>query len=312
MMREVYHKANEVFAWLGLGDVKTDQAMEFIKSFEHLRGTLAGLHPLMHVDDAVNDLVKEMDNQQLRRGLTSIFERAYWSRLWILQELAASKSTTFACGDKTVSFDKVMNIATAVGTYLNTWGSRPNLLHERACTTITNRQYVWLITLIDKHRGMDLAELIFLSQETTCKNPIDYIRALLGLVTAGEGRNIRGRDCHTACTIMNRAIEAMLKDLKNWPYTERMDRARVAECKGLALRTHHSFYEVRGHDVLVQKNLVESQKCEEWQDLLQTCRRIANTMYQHNTILLTRSIKGRREKWNYMRTYMERVQINGL
>jgi hypothetical protein len=42
-----------------------------------------------------------------RRYSRAIFERRYWSRLWIIQELAVAKEVQFACGESTFSWDQL-------------------------------------------------------------------------------------------------------------------------------------------------------------------------------------------------------------
>lgn len=86
-MPKIYRAAQEVIAWLGQRTYASDQAMELITlSPEDLRRR------------------KEFDIQEY---LNDLFSRPYWSRVWVVQELAsanqARRACTLRCGYKSVT-----------------------------------------------------------------------------------------------------------------------------------------------------------------------------------------------------------------
>ncbi|EEU39837.1 uncharacterized protein NECHADRAFT_79724 [Fusarium vanettenii 77-13-4] len=88
MMKEIYVNASKVFIWLGPEGDNSDLAMDFIatKGRRGLRRRGPGFHPIWprHVGKALNDLC----------------ERAYWRRMWIIQEIVHADSITVWCGTK--------------------------------------------------------------------------------------------------------------------------------------------------------------------------------------------------------------------
>jgi hypothetical protein len=84
---KIYRAAQEVIAWLGQGTYTSDQAMELI--------TLPLENPRRQ---------KESD---IQKHLNDLFSRPYWSRVWVVQELAsanqARRTCTLRCGHKYVT-----------------------------------------------------------------------------------------------------------------------------------------------------------------------------------------------------------------
>ncbi|KAI1812512.1 HET-domain-containing protein [Poronia punctata] len=162
LIKDIYGQAKEVLAWLGEGDEKIDQTVDFLDSFgKSAMG--CGFHKDAGVADTIweklaspsllkfkGDQAKlaEMlcadlsrDNQEpayatwFRRvsglssaanisklidlfrdisgwhsqdtlfpvaGMEELFERGYWERVWVLQEITVSSRTEFLCGSKRI------------------------------------------------------------------------------------------------------------------------------------------------------------------------------------------------------------------
>ena len=86
-MPKIYSAAQEVVAWLGERTDQSDAAMELLT-----------LNPA--------DL-KKKDRFKVKRDLEDLFKRDYWTRVWMVQELAAHNRTrracTLRCGNKSTT-----------------------------------------------------------------------------------------------------------------------------------------------------------------------------------------------------------------
>ncbi|KAF2657157.1 hypothetical protein K491DRAFT_561412, partial [Lophiostoma macrostomum CBS 122681] len=82
-MPSIYEFAADVVAWIGPGDPITDQAMRYIENRPStLRHAAATGYANAHLASF------EEDFREVALYLREIFRRTYWTRLWILQELA--------------------------------------------------------------------------------------------------------------------------------------------------------------------------------------------------------------------------------
>jgi hypothetical protein len=127
LMREIYEKSTSALVWLGLAAEESDAAMEGLdrvgrKAFE------AGILDLRKDDylnwprpdpegrrsakqKAVDDLIDEDDVEFPYHALKTLSERNYWTRVWIVQEVAVPKEVTFMCGFKRLQY---RNFAAAI------------------------------------------------------------------------------------------------------------------------------------------------------------------------------------------------------
>jgi hypothetical protein len=100
MMRQIYSKAHSVWIWLGEADLGThsDLAMQFLESQKPT------------VD-------KEFENPKFwdpkrARAVSALFERTYWTRIWIVQEVLLARKATLLCGSKQVQWTKLLHLIT--------------------------------------------------------------------------------------------------------------------------------------------------------------------------------------------------------
>ena len=101
LMREIYHQAEFVVAWLGPGDRDSDEALDQLarigaKILRLENGTLNfmgtnGEYPLYLWDDESEPEL-----------VTKLLQRSYFERVWVLQEIAVSKNFVFVCGTASV------------------------------------------------------------------------------------------------------------------------------------------------------------------------------------------------------------------
>ncbi|KAK6440996.1 hypothetical protein LTR95_002779 [Oleoguttula sp. CCFEE 5521] len=84
-MSEIYSKAKRVLIWLGPSDDQTRRAMRFLNT------ELTNL-------DRINDLVASDISLQAWRDLIHLMRREWFSRRWVIQELAFAQDATVHCG----------------------------------------------------------------------------------------------------------------------------------------------------------------------------------------------------------------------
>ncbi|KAE8442534.1 hypothetical protein EG329_003249 [Mollisiaceae sp. DMI_Dod_QoI] len=127
-MREIYVLAKSVIAWLGPSYESSELALKWIqeyggRSHELNIGGVGGprLISLLDALDAPGDepvdekaMLFAVDLREqlspanswhadLITALLKLFKRAYWSRIWIIQELASASNLIFVCGNEIVS-----------------------------------------------------------------------------------------------------------------------------------------------------------------------------------------------------------------
>lgn len=174
MMYEIYQRASRVIVWLGPGDKSSNLAMEVLMGMRRVSQTLKPFREKAHAEnfpDSVVDMrqipesvVKElhpddlelaaafglMFKQQISGGewvrpfpiddVAALFERPYWSRIWILQEFAAANDIVVVCGMKRAKEE-------CFRTFMTTWDSQmsemvllPRGIDHRPWAVVMTRQ----------------------------------------------------------------------------------------------------------------------------------------------------------------------------
>jgi hypothetical protein len=155
VMREIYRSASQVLIWLGEASTDSSLAINFIKDIPNI------------------DLDKGRD--EAWSAVRKLFQRAWWTRSWILQEVAmASSNPLVFCGSMQLPWSEFQDVydhiirsvsRRAISTIPPTFGS--------LCTT-------------KKHRGASESEITTLLLNTyqfQATDPRDKVYSLLGLAT---------------------------------------------------------------------------------------------------------------------------------
>jgi hypothetical protein len=99
MMRDIYEHADEVTVWLGERDSHSDKAMPLIFSAARLyeRDKRAGseVHQVM---------MYALEQEGTVSALAKFLQRDWWSRVWVIQEVAVSQRAVILCGDRPLSW----------------------------------------------------------------------------------------------------------------------------------------------------------------------------------------------------------------
>ena len=90
-MTQIYKQADQVLAWLGPSYEDSTLAFELVRDFGQLE---------IEQNWAVEQLKSRTTQLQ---ALSKLFQREYWMRMWVLQELTVAKSIALYCGNDSIS-----------------------------------------------------------------------------------------------------------------------------------------------------------------------------------------------------------------
>jgi hypothetical protein len=91
-MTRIYSMAKSVAVWLGPEADRSDLAIELLLALSHQSSYPKG----------ISHLIGSPTGQQKLAATVSLFEREYWSRLWVVQEIFNARSVVVYCGSTNV------------------------------------------------------------------------------------------------------------------------------------------------------------------------------------------------------------------
>ncbi len=98
MMTQIYKQADQVLAWLGPSYEDSTLAFQVVQDLGQ---------PDVAEDWAVQQLKSRTAQLQ---ALSRLFQREYWMRMWVLQELTVAKSIMLYCGDDSISGEALVRV----------------------------------------------------------------------------------------------------------------------------------------------------------------------------------------------------------
>lgn len=171
-MDKIFSSACNVLAWLGEARDGSDIAMDFIKRIAQGLG-LFGVHG------------EPFTPKEIWVALHKLWDRPYWGRVWIIQELASAIEkekpmwiplyhAEIGCGYKWLRLNLFRNAWNNLLRYLN----HPLVRGEGEYVPVRN-----LFTLLFEHahRRLTLSDLISLTYTANATDPRDHFYAVLGL-----------------------------------------------------------------------------------------------------------------------------------
>lgn len=106
LMREIYRAAACVTVWLGESSHDSDLALDLIRSLAK--------HSNANNESDLRKLVMSPKSRQSFSALASLFERNYWRRLWIVQEILNAKHVNILCGSSSLPWEMYKRAITAI------------------------------------------------------------------------------------------------------------------------------------------------------------------------------------------------------
>lgn len=182
-MRDIYARASNVLVWLGKASDGSDLAFSLLEEIRRRFPNPSTIFELLQSPETLPSL----------EGLSNLFSRGYWWRVWVIQEVNFAKSVTVHCGSSAMDWDAMLTVQqalrTAFGTVISSlarehWPLRElhqavqfrgpqSLLLDRAQGTTTVR-------------ALSLFEALLMHRLKLSTDPRDKVYALVGLTVAKD------------------------------------------------------------------------------------------------------------------------------
>ncbi|KAH8781826.1 heterokaryon incompatibility protein-domain-containing protein, partial [Hyaloscypha finlandica] len=178
-MGNIYRRAERVVIWLGQATYDTNVLMDSIKQLEkesinysrnNWRSSDQAWRDIWsNVQPKLRNIHSNVEVRQ-RNGLESLFKRPWFSRVWILQEVANARGAVVVCGVKSVSARTFAIVPSLIG-----------VAPPPHCQSILDimpgplREESWW------SQNQDLRTLLLKFGKTAASDPRDNIYALIGL-----------------------------------------------------------------------------------------------------------------------------------
>lgn len=229
-MRKIYARAKEVVTWLGPSRDNSDLAIDWIQNFgaqahDLTIGSIPALQLIPLLTDLATERAAAMDDklkQFLRRlhielspsasghtpvvrALASLFSRPYWTRAWVVQEVAMASSLQIRCGDSIANEENMHHAQRILRNYMHF-----NSLHT--ASEIYDIDIKHTINLFKARRIRGSPPLIYLLRmfrHHVATDPRDKIFALLGISSDADDLGIAidyRWSCQEVYTLTARAL----------------------------------------------------------------------------------------------------------
>ncbi|CZR66519.1 uncharacterized protein PAC_16420 [Phialocephala subalpina] len=176
LMGDIYRGAAIVNIWLGEEDEETTEAMVYLP---HLLQAFSNPDERDDVGDEVPHVMQVLSILTVRSpgwiGLRNIFERPYFRRMWIVQEVALGKTSAVQLGSHTIAWDDLAKAALCLE---GDGGHQVDAHRVVRMIKLLRRQ-----TVLDQPGRRPLIRLLHQSFNLLCTNPRDKIYGVLGLAT---------------------------------------------------------------------------------------------------------------------------------
>jgi hypothetical protein len=175
LMGEIYKKASKTFVWLGEHEHASHLAMDLLNSVteENIRNIL-------------EDKSKSKRMELAWVALRALFERPYWSRVWILQEVVLSRPSFLICGNSMCSWDSVRLLLRSENFDVDKKNISVGSHHARIALVGENNLPKLLVNVIDDRRTNaqkpEFWDYLVLSRQRNASVAHDYIYGVMALV----------------------------------------------------------------------------------------------------------------------------------
>lgn len=185
MMGEIYRGAHQVYAWLGVETEWTAHGMRVLRYLQH--GHRKHERPF-----------KEMMSPDLIRGLDDIFQRPYFRRLWIVQEIALANEVVLICGSHSFTWQNRVETVLMLAEGIKLAASLPTetplgarKLDVESLSELLEMQLTFGPE-VEAQKDETLLPYLFCETEhRVATDPRDRIYALLGLMGCGDDERLR-------------------------------------------------------------------------------------------------------------------------
>ncbi|KAF1967213.1 HET-domain-containing protein, partial [Bimuria novae-zelandiae CBS 107.79] len=184
MMGDIYQRASHVLIWLGHGSPKLGHA---IKGFEILADELI----------TSNASQKRWDPQILDYEMNLVYDRAWFSRLWTVQEVALAARATLFCGRHELEWPRFAAVMVLLKSHLlrtHAYMRNPETILG-ACSVIETRALYQLLSSSQKDASTaqlsHFNRIVEIIRSQKCTDDRDRIYGLLNLRPPGASLTIQ-------------------------------------------------------------------------------------------------------------------------
>ncbi|MCJ1241658.1 hypothetical protein MMC14_009664 [Varicellaria rhodocarpa] len=186
LIRSIYMRASQVVPWLGEEDEHTGTAFDLVRKLstndEYLEVTLKADPSAIWDNHVMEDMGLPHFPSYEWLALAKLFERAYFQRIWIIQELVVSANAVVRCGSLTIRWENIESAARlliSTGLFralVKTYGHsvRPSFVK-----TISNCRLSF--HELQGGPGMTFSLLLCSTRRFQATDPRDKVIALMGL-----------------------------------------------------------------------------------------------------------------------------------
>ena len=219
MMRLIFSQANGVLVWLGPEEDDSSRLLQFITTMPSLvysqdqgpprrfaRYTKNATHLrdlriiMPRPDYTIDALFQDLFTEKLEQAFVALFQRDYWKRLWIVQEVLLAEKLLVLCGDHICAWSTLGSISSELE-YLGQIYGEDGLpirspvpvpyLQRLQSQVFGSRAYFILREGADSDRvqkrelGWRFSEVLQIWLHQNCEDQRDRVYGLLGLADAG-------------------------------------------------------------------------------------------------------------------------------
>ncbi|KAH8891501.1 HET-domain-containing protein [Thozetella sp. PMI_491] len=207
LMSAIYARAESVAIWLGPESDNSNLGLELLDNIAVLSHSLPRL----------KEYIKSPDRRQACAALVALFERDYWERLWVVQEVFNAKHICVYCGDLRLPWDVFKAVCEVFKQYesdlkpffVTDWSdderrlmSRHRLRYSHVLTRGGPGSFPDVESLIGKG-DRSLLEVLYACRTKLAADPRDKVFAILGLLPKEIGEqfppnyNLAVKDVYT-------------------------------------------------------------------------------------------------------------------
>ncbi|KAK0817611.1 hypothetical protein LTR75_002946 [Friedmanniomyces endolithicus] len=187
MMGRIYSQALKVLVWLGPAHSDSDDAMQAIVNYAtHQR------HPKFRA---------KFWNSRAGLAVARLCQRAYWTRLWIFQELMLAKSVTILCGGRCVDWTDFYNVMAAENRTPDKYSAR-----NRDYQAVLRSPAMSIVGQSLQPLDHRLWELMIANQDLRCTELKDRVFGLLGVAKMEVGSFTSPEYRASLCRLLNAVL----------------------------------------------------------------------------------------------------------
>lgn len=201
LMSKIYSSANDVLVWLGEGSPESDAAMDYLKQVGQRFLDRGGEIKEPRYEPESQELWRDIWTDPALESSHIIWDRPWFSRRWVIQELAFARKATIYCGSKCLDWDELNSAYTAIarlagdGSFLSRYLTERGQMFQLGSLEMRRMSTLQMIRDDMKSRNdtgssRGIISCVADAWEFDCKEEKDRLFALLGIVNQGRQRQL--------------------------------------------------------------------------------------------------------------------------